>query len=447
MPLLTPLTPLEARLAVAAPTVHAGHGKRIASAAWVPPPPPDVLLGGGGGGGGGAGTAAAVPLSGALAPAAVPALLATGGADSALKLWTLEPSGALRRSDALRGHASGTVDALAWNGAAAPGTVLATGATDRSVRVWDTRAARVAAVISLRSSPLHAAWTPSGDALVVGTRDDVLITIDARRGAVISSTQLPLELNQFAFARVAQGGGAGGAGEGATAGGVGSGAPPALLYAGVGVRGATNDEGGLNVLALRGIATAAAAAAAARAASATAAAGAPGGGAKAGGPAGAPTATGAPAAPPAAVPVPAPTVTELVRVRGHAAPVTQVRFSPDGTRVATGAGDGVVAIWDASELAVLRTHDRAEGPIRGISWSHDGAHLAIASGGAEETQKTLEIVRAEDGTRVRAIVAPTTIGVPAWCPAAPGVLSYSVDSAVSAADAGALRLLVANRAQ
>jgi len=38
---------------------------------------------------------------------------------------------------------------------------------------------------------------------------------------------------------------------------------------------------------------------------------------------------------------------EIVELRGHRSFVWSVAFSPDGTRLVSGSGDGTVRVWDA----------------------------------------------------------------------------------------------------
>jgi WD40 repeat protein len=57
-----------------------------------------------------------------------------------------------------------------------------------------------------------------------------------------------------------------------------------------------------------------------------------------------------------------------------------VRFSPDGTRVAAGGGDGTLSIWDAATGSVLgRTTTPKKTPLHGLDWSPDGALVAAGA--------------------------------------------------------------------
>ena len=65
---------------------------------------------------------------------------------------------------------------------------------------------------------------------------------------------------------------------------------------------------------------------------------------------------------------------------------------------ATGSADALVSVWDANELACIKTFSRLEWPVRTISFSHDGVLLASASedmridiGHVGTTEKVAEI--------------------------------------------------------
>lgn len=81
-----------------------------------------------------------------------------------------------------------------------------------------------------------------------------------------------------------------------------------------------------------------------------------------------------------------PTVTYLESLTGHAKAVNALRFSPGGTRLASGADQGELFLWrptkpDGSEWrqsASLRGH---QDDVQDIAWAPDGS--ALASGSVE----------------------------------------------------------------
>jgi WD40 repeat protein len=64
----------------------------------------------------------------------------------------------------------------------------------------------------------------------------------------------------------------------------------------------------------------------------------------------------------------------------HAGPVTAVAFSADGT-LATGSADGTASFWD-STWGAPRELGRTAGAVRAIAFTADGTRLAVASGPA-----------------------------------------------------------------
>jgi WD40 repeat protein/serine/threonine protein kinase len=97
---------------------------------------------------------------------------------------------------------------------------------------------------------------------------------------------------------------------------------------------------------------------------------------------------------------------ERFAFRGHASAVKNVAFSPDGERVASGAGDlarsqpGEIKVWEAVtglELFSLRGHTD---PIYGVAFSPDGRRLASAS--QDHTVKLWDTATGEEVLTLRA---------------------------------------------
>lgn len=81
------------------------------------------------------------------------------------------------------------------------------------------------------------------------------------------------------------------------------------------------------------------------------------------------------------------------RESGHKQ-VWNVRFSPDGARLAAGGGDGTLSVWDAETGTVLaRAATPKKTPLHGLDWSPDGG--LIAAGGKDERIYLYEPDRAE----------------------------------------------------
>jgi WD40 repeat protein/serine/threonine protein kinase len=82
--------------------------------------------------------------------------------------------------------------------------------------------------------------------------------------------------------------------------------------------------------------------------------------------------------------------TDSATLTGHTWGVTNVAFSPDGTRLATTSFDGTVKLWDVAggrELYTFRGHQPAE--VYGVAFSPDGKRVASAS--ADRTAKVWEV--------------------------------------------------------
>lgn len=66
---------------------------------------------------------------------------------------------------------------------------------------------------------------------------------------------------------------------------------------------------------------------------------------------------------------------------GHSAEVLHLQFSPDGTRLASGSGDGTLRVWDAYTHTPLRTYEHGKTWIMVVKWSPDGRRVAAGDKG------------------------------------------------------------------
>ena len=73
------------------------------------------------------------------------------------------------------------------------------------------------------------------------------------------------------------------------------------------------------------------------------------------------------------------THTNIATLYGHTGPVLSVTFSPDGSTLASGSGDGTVKLWDVATKQNIATFKHAVGEVASVAFSPDGTLLASAS--------------------------------------------------------------------
>ncbi|KAK9242168.1 WD40-repeat-containing domain protein [Lipomyces tetrasporus] len=104
----------------------------------------------------------------------------------------------------------------------------------------------------------------------------------------------------------------------------------------------------------------------------------------------------------------------LVSLNAHRTSITCLEFDPRGRFMAIGSNDSLVSIWDVQELVCVRTFAKYPLAVKCISFSFDGAYMAISV----ENVEPIEIVHVETGEFVFSVPRTTPFHVPAleWHP-------------------------------
>lgn len=87
------------------------------------------------------------------------------------------------------------------------------------------------------------------------------------------------------------------------------------------------------------------------------------------------------------------TLTQKIRLEGHAGPVNSLSFNEDGRRLASAGWDKVVRIWDTASGRLVRSWPGHDGDIWAILYSPDGSKLA--TGGLDGEVKVWEAATGE----------------------------------------------------
>jgi WD40 repeat protein len=82
----------------------------------------------------------------------------------------------------------------------------------------------------------------------------------------------------------------------------------------------------------------------------------------------------------------------------HTGPIYSMEFSPDGKRMATGAGDAVVGLWDVDSMVCTSTMIRCSRFIRSVSFSHDSQLVAVST-----EDETVDVGMSDTGALVGSV--------------------------------------------
>ncbi|KAF2189433.1 WD40 repeat-like protein [Zopfia rhizophila CBS 207.26] len=261
-------------------------------------------------------------------------LIATGAADRTLRIWNPEKTN-VKNSTELRGHTGG-VERVAFH--PVNETELASCSSDGMVRFWDVRSKAVVGEVKVGGEPFTLAWTPDGSEIVAGRKDNNLIPISRSTLTTITEHHQPVQTNQCVFTWDGS----------------------AIFL--------TNGDGCVKILRY-------------------------------------------------------PSFEHFYTLNAHTSSCYALSISPSGGYLAIGGGDALVSLWDTQEWMCVRTLDKIEGPVKSVDFSFDGSYVV---GGSDEDNK-LHIAHTETGEYVYTIDTIHPAAYVAWHPCR-YVLAYSAEA-------------------
>ena len=121
--------------------------------------------------------------------------LASGSVDQSVRVWSLHESGSAVDTE-LTGH-SDSVDQLRWDPTNAE--VIGTASGDKTVRIWDARTNKNVHAIETRGENINIRWSPDGQHVAVGDKDDNISIIEMRKCKTLKNIKFQCEVNEMAW--------------------------------------------------------------------------------------------------------------------------------------------------------------------------------------------------------------------------------------------------------
>lgn len=122
--------------------------------------------------------------------------LASGSVDKTARVWAPERTSDPRSSIELRGHTD-SVDQLRWD--PTHPDHLATASCDKTVRIWDARSGKSIHKVDTSGQNINISWSPDGQCIAVGNKEDMVSFIDTRTFKVEHTYQSKVEVNEISW--------------------------------------------------------------------------------------------------------------------------------------------------------------------------------------------------------------------------------------------------------
>ncbi|KAE9989831.1 hypothetical protein Vi05172_g4508 [Venturia inaequalis] len=129
-----------------------------------------------------------------------------------------------------------------------------------------------------------------------------------------------------------------------------------------------------------------------------------------------------------------PNLKTIHTLTAHTSSCYSIALSSPGTWLATGGSDALITLWDTTDFVCKKTFDRAQGPVKTLSFSCDGTYLA---GGSDEGNG-IEIINVETGEYVHKIETSGKVPLVEWSPRDYAVAYAPLDSGGGLKIVGAL---------
>ncbi|KAH7085772.1 WD40-repeat-containing domain protein [Paraphoma chrysanthemicola] len=265
--------------------------------------------------------------------------IATGATDRTLRIWNPEKTN-VKNSTELKTTGAPpftNLERVAFH--PINENELASCTTDGMVRLWDIRSKASVGEVKVGEQPFTLAWTPDGTELVAGRKDNMLCSIDRATLRVLSEHQQPNQTNQCVFDWTGNN-----------------------LFM-------TGGDGSVKVVRY-------------------------------------------------------PSFDPAFTLNAHTSSCYAITMSPSGEYMAAGGGDALVSLWDTQEWICVRTFDLTKELVKSIDFSFDGSYITAGSDDKEE--KKLRIAHVETGEVIHTIDVPTPASYVAWHPCR-YILAYSAD--------------------